>query len=543
MRINSRILCVILATLLCAALFAGCSNTNNAGGASAATTEATTAVSTEATTTVAATTASTTSATTTPSDLEPVTLEWYLIEGAQKDQDMVWEELNKYFNEKINATVNYHPIDGSEYGTKISTFVSSGQMLDVLSANSNLSYADYSRKDAFVAIEGMLDEYCPETMALIPNDFWSGMTINGHIYGIPSYKDSCNIPGVIYNETLLTELGIDMSKLEWVSVYDLLPTYYEIQEKRAAAYPDDADLPITREFASLYEYNQYETISSLAVVNVPGIEAFEGKGSGEIVFNMYATNEYRTYCNTVLNLVKDNIMPFDAWNFDPSRLYTSEGKLPIISYGSGYIYVNKDFAGDKFDCGLLRNKYTIASTNYLQAAVSCVSVTSKNPERSLMMLELVNTDSFVATAIRFGLEDVHYKIQEDGRLDFTGMRNEDPNDRGYYAWYGAYIGSFMFCHVPNTYPANFTDMMKEANEQAISDTNMGFIFNSEPVQNEVAACSSVIGEYETNFLFGFIENVDEILDEFQAELEANGAQKIVDEAQSQLTAWRTAEGK
>lgn len=475
--------------------------------------------------------------------LDHVVLDWYLVESIQRDQDMVWAKLNEYFAEKIHATVNYHPIPASEYSTKVSTFVSSGQTLDVINASAALPYVDFSHKGAFVAIEDMLGAHCPETQAMIPQNFWDGMVVDGHVYGIPSYKDSCNIPGIIYNETLLSAIGVDMAAAEWVSLYDVLPLFYEIQEKRAEAFPEDAELPVTREFADIYSYNQYELLNSIAVVNIPGIDAFEGKGSGETVFNLYVTDEYRKYCNTIKQLVDDNIMPFDAWNFDPSRIYTTEGKLPILSYGSGYIYVNKDFSSTAFDAALLRNRNTVATTNYLHEAVNCVSVTSKNPERALMMLELVNTDNFVATTIRFGLEGEHYTVQEDGRLDFTGMRNGDPANRGYYTWYGAAIGSFMRASIPNTYPADFTAMMMEANEQAISDTNMGFIFDSTPVQNEIAACTSVVGEYAVNFKFGFIENVDEVLDEFVAKLEASGAQKIVDEAQAQLTAWRAAQGK
>lgn len=475
--------------------------------------------------------------------LEHVVIDWYLVEEIQRDQEMVWTALNEYFVEAINATVNYHPIPASEYSTKVSTFVNSGQTLDVINASSELPYVDYSQKGAFVALDDMLEAYAPETYAMIPDSFWDGMLIDGHIYGIPSYKDSCNIPGIIYNETLLNAIGVDMSALEWVSLYDVIPTFYEIQEKRAEAFPDDAELPVTREFADLYSYNQYETINSIAAVNVPGIDAFEGQGSGEVVFNIYATDEYRKYCNTIKQLVDDNIMPFDAWNFDPSRIYTAEGKLPILAYGSGYIYVNKDYSSTEFDAALLRNKNTVATTNYLHEAVNSISITSKNPERSLMMLELVNTDNYVATTIRFGLEGEHYAVQEDGRIDFTGMRNGDPADRGYYTWYGASIGSFMHSSIPNTYPADFAELMMEANNQAISDTNMGFIFDPSPVQNEIAACTSVVGEYTVNFKFGFIENVDEVLDEFVAKLEASGAQKIIDEAQSQLNVWRAAQGK
>lgn len=63
------------------------------------------------------------------------------------------------------------------------------------------------------------------------------------------------------------------------------------------------------------------------------------------------------------------------------------------------------------------------------------------------------------------------------------------------------------------------------------------------MQNEIAACTSVVGEYAVNFKSGFVENVGEALDEFVDKLDASGAQKVIDEAQAQLTAWRAAQGR
>jgi putative aldouronate transport system substrate-binding protein len=59
---------------------------------------------------------------------------------------------------------------------------------------------------------------------------------------------------------------------------------------------------------------------------------------------------------------------------------------------------------------------------------------------------------------------------------------------------------------------------------------------------QIAACDSVIGEYENNLRFGFIpeDEVDANIDEFLAKLDASGASKIVAEAQTQLDAWRAA---
>ena len=68
------------------------------------------------------------------------------------------------------------------------------------------------------------------------------------------------------------------------------------------------------------------------------------------------------------------------------------------------------------------------------------------------------------------------------------------------------------------------------------------LFRSDPtpVENELAACSAVIGEYETGLKWGWIapEEVDARIDEFLAKLNDAGAEAVIAEAQAQLDAWR-----
>ena len=105
--------------------------------------------------------------------------------------------------------------------------------------------------------------------------------------------------------------------------------------------------------------------------------------------------------------------------------------------------------------------------------------------------------------------------------------------------------------VPAGTDPNLLDGLKAANESANTNTNMGFIFDPKAVENEISACSSVVGEYTTDLIWGFkalegeayevVEpKVDAWLDEFLAKLESSGIQKVIDEAQSQLDTWRAA---
>lgn len=475
--------------------------------------------------------------------LEPVTLEWYVSEDSQPDNQTVFDALNAYLKEKINTTINFHFINNSEYSTKVSPILESGQEVDIINANSQLSYVNYAKKESFLPMEELLPQYAPETYKMIPEGFWDAMKIDGHIYGIPSYKDSVQSYCFMINDTLAQELGLDYSSLAPKSFKDVVPFLYEAYEKRNELHPEDkeAGIPICRTFPDLEQYMPYETINGLAVVNIPGVENYEGMGSGEKVFNKYATAEYREACKLIAKMITDGVLPADCWYYDPDRIYTAQGKYIMGDIGSGYVTVAKNYYSDDWDTVMLPYAYRTASTNYLHAAVNCISATSKNPERAMMALELINTDPYVATTLRLGVEGVHWKMSDvEGVATFDGTKNADPSAPAHKYWYGAQFGALVHSVVAPGYPANFMELLIEANESAITETNLGFIFDPTPVQNEIAACNAVIGEYETNLKFGFIpeDEVDANVDEFLAKLDASGAEKIVAEAQAQLDAWR-----
>ncbi|MBO4884381.1 MAG: ABC transporter substrate-binding protein [Clostridia bacterium] len=480
--------------------------------------------------------------------LEPATLEWYVATDQLPDNAVVFDALNAYFGEKINAAINFHFIAPSEYSEKVSPILMSGQEVDIINANSGIGYVDYVKKDSFLPIEDLLAQYAPETVAMIPEGLWDAMKVDGHIYGIPSYKDSVQMYAVMINETMANDIGLELPAT--VKNYqEMVPIIREAFAKRNELHPeyklsDTEYVPITRFFPDLDQWAQYETINGLAVVNVPGIEAYAGMGAGETVFNKFATQEYRDLCKTIADLVAEGVLHDNPWYWDPDRLYSDDPLAYLIGdVGSGYVTVAKHQYSQNWDTLMVPFADNIATTNYLQAAVNCVSITSKNPERAVMALELINTDPFVATTLRFGIEGTHWvQTEEENVISFAGTKNADSGSRGHYYWYGANFGALVYSKVPEGYPNNFVDLIKAANESAISETNLGFIFDPTNVTNEIAACSAVIDEFQTPLKWGWIaaDEIDANIDDFLAKLNASGAEKIVAEAQAQLDTWRAA---
>lgn len=79
------------------------------------------------------------------------------------------------------------------------------------------------------------------------------------------------------------------------------------------------------------------------------------------------------------------------------------------------------------------------------------------------------------------------------------------------------------------------------NKTGTPSDNVGFVLDTTNITNENRRLAPTLSPNLTGTLSkGQNDNVDELVDEFVAKLEANGSQKIVDEAQAQLDAWKAA---
>ena len=474
---------------------------------------------------------------------EFVELEWYCrLDPVKPGADDVMEVFNNYLMEQgLNCKVNAHFFVAADYTQKMNTMVSAGQEMDFLLLTSVFPFAQNAQAGVLYPIEDLLPEYAPQTWEKLPHGLWDAVTVNGHIYGIPAYKDNSRIYNFVYNKTMADDLGIDLSEeaVTWASYNDLIPYLYQVKEARDAKYPEDADIPLLAHQVYMEAYYPSDVINGLAVANIPGIDAFAGKASGSEVFNIYETDEYRAWAKTHRQLVVDGLVTDDPDNFDPDNVLRDSGKL-FGMWNTGLVNVDPHQYGDAFEVAM-NNSTNIAMYNTtIQASVQGVSATSQHPERALQVLELINNDHFAATTLRFGIEGVHYNHTEDGRVTFEGATKGSDD---WYNWYGWQFGSTFVIDLPVDQPENLWDLIRASNEVANQESNLGFCFNTENVTNEIAACTSVISEYDTVIGKGLVDDVDALVDEFIAKLQASGSQRIVDEAQAQLTEWRASVGR
>ncbi len=471
---------------------------------------------------------------------EYVELDWWFYNNDQPAAAEVDEYISNYILEKLNTKVNIHRL--SDYADVMPTKISAGDDLGIVGIGTHINYATEAARGAFADIGTILPEYAPQTYALFSEDVWEGMKIGGVLYGVPTWKDNCYIMGMIYNNDMATELGIDPFSVDFKVWTDLIPLFYEAKEKRDAAHPEYADYPLVSQRWGIFPYDfVLECFNGeMLCTNIPGaIEQGADSYQPNEVFCLYQTEEFREYALLMNQLTTDNIYayeyPADTWSSEKLFAWT----------GWGYVTLPENVISPEVDAQLrIPDVYWIDTSN-LTGAGNAISAHCKTPERAMEVLELINTDTTVATSLRFGIEGTHWVRDDAGLPTFAGTINEKKDL--YYNWYGGQYGSLSAVEVPASEGgASFIDLIKQYNDTAIVAENLGFVFDTANVVNEIAAVSNVESQYKTNIrngLYDDAEMTEMMLDEFLAKLTANGIETLKTECQAQLDAWRAAKGK
>ena len=482
-----------------------------------------------------------------PSTLDFVTIDWYIGSTPPADITPVQDAVNEILKEKFNCNVNIIYMPTAEWETNMTTMVSSGQDLGIIGfgSQSKLDYVVQSQRGAFYPLNDLLEEYGQGTLALFNEGVWDAMKIGGNIYGIPSLKDNGYYISLIYNAEMAEALGITEDEMKHDNFRDLEELFYKVKELRDEKMPEYADHPVCWNNNLIYPYNfAFETFlndSYLGVCNIEGAMDLAGYDC-ETVVNFYDTPEFLDYCLQKQKMVEDGIYAYDYENL--TDMYYDGGVFAYI--GWGYTYMQEHLMGDAFTTKMVMADTLWTDTNNFFSAGTAISANCADPARAMMILNEVNTNPDFATLMRFGVEGIHYVITEDGDMSFEGTLNEDPTNRAYHYWYNAPVGNLTIVRAPSSYVGPDSIMltkMVEYNNSCLQPNHLGFVFDTTPVVNEIAACCSIVQEYQVELAAGQVdspEGVEELVAEFREKLHANGVDAIVAEIQRQIDEWKAA---
>ena len=449
------------------------------------------------------------SSTATSKKSDVVTLKWYTIGAEPKDLQLVEDEANKYLEEKIGVNIDMNFIDYGEYSQKLGVIINSGEAYDLAFTCSWAGdYLGNARKGAFLDLTPYLDNIGSEMKEAIDDRFWSGAEVDGGIYAVPNQKEICTAPMWVFTKEYVDKYNIPYTEIH--SLEDLEPWLKLIKENE----PDVTPLYITKGFSAPQYFEQ--------LVDPVGIEY---EDDSLVVKNMFETDKMKSTLETLRKYYQAGYI-----NADSATAQDDKSVKRFVTKGDGQPYAevlwSKDLKYDVVASQITDSYITNASTT---GSMIAVSKNSKNPDKAVEFLNLLNTDEYIRNLLNYGIEGTHYESVNDKQIKLTDKATD--YSVGYYT-----LGNLFITKVLDNEPETKWDEFKEFNNAAKESAVLGFKFDTSKVTNEIAAINNVLEEFKSTIYSGSVD-VDEYLDKLNKKLKDQGIDRVIEEMQTQLDAW------
>ena len=504
---KKKVIALMLSMAMAAGMFAGCGNKDTAIKANGDTTSSEAADKTDV--------PDESKATDDPKEM--IELKWYTRFDDQADTAKVNEELNKILKEKIGCTVKIMNIPAAAYNDKMQVILGGREECDIVFAGTG--FADFwgnATKGAFLPLNDLIAEYGQETYDAIPESLWEGVKINGDIYGVINYQIEGKEAGYYVPTDILKKYNFDLTSVQ--KMEDIEPLLEQIHQD------DPSMIPVAVNDVDILPMVGYDEIGTMYS---PG--ALMIHDDSMTVVNQYETKEWKDHVSLMRKWYEAGYIASDAATILNYADLMKAGKVGVFlnNMKPGGEQEQETLWGSDLTTQKIMDGRILSSA--ISATLQCISSTSKNPEKAMEFINLLNTDKEVYNLVSFGIEGVHYNKVGENRIEVVENSGYQPNK----AWA---MGNQFNAYLQGQQADDVWEKTMKLNEESSVSPLLGFVFNQEPVKNQVAQCQSVIDQYYRAIVSGSVDP-EEYIPEFLEKLDGAGVKEVIAEKQAQLDAW------
>lgn len=451
--------------------------------------------------------------------LQLVTATW----GATPTDTLeVQEEINKITREKIGAEIEMQIIPGSNYMTQVNLMLSGSEQVDMLGTFGWQLMSAYSSEQVR-PLQELVDSYGTGIKEAIGEELLNCGQIDGELYTIPIQADyAYGMGGFILRKDICDQYGINVEDID--SYEKLTEAFQLVHEKE----PDMTILSTYSTGGSFLSFN--ETWDGLG----DNFGALMNSGQTLEVTNLFESEEYRAYLDVVHDWFQRGFISNDITN-------ATEAGAAMMKGGNLFAYSQCGKPGIEAQEGN-SSGYEVAYCQVLPTITRTPTMygwtipeNSAYPEKAMEFINLMYTDPDLINLLGYGIEGKHYVKQEDGTINYPDGVNASNSgyNMGNMVWT---FGNEFNAYVWDGNSLDVWEKTAEWNQSGTKSKAFGFVFNTEEVANEIAACRNAYQEYSVSLECG-VADPDETLPKLNEALYAAGLQKIMDAKQEQLNKW------
>lgn len=455
---------------------------------------------------------------------ESVKLKWYMPITTNADNDEVFKKASEHVKEKIGAELEIIPLEFANYESKVQVLNASAEVFDLMfTSNWSNSYYNNVSKKTLLELDTYLNGDFKDLYDEIPDYMWEASKVGGKIYAIPNQQICARAPFFIIPKKNI-DAGVDVSAFKDNMTHkEILPAIENYV--REVAQKSGNYVGLSRFWnGTSYVFGMEEVTGS----SLPGVVRYNGDEPTKVI-NQYESEEFKEYIKWRRKLVEEKLIQQDPTE-DMRIDYDSGEYIPSIGMGTTWKPgIEAELEGSyKYGFEILGKTTPILTGAGITATMNGISITSENPDKTMELIRLLNTDKELYNLLSFGIENKNYKKTGENRIEQIADR---PFSSSNWA-----IGSVYNSYLLPSQADDVWEATKNHNDNAQRSPLLGFTPNLESVDMQIVGCRAVVEEFLKTLDFG-VGDVDSVYEKFISKLKAAGCDDIIAEEQKQIDKW------
>lgn len=464
------------------------------------------------------------------------------------------EKLNAILTEKVNAELETYFISWTDYLANYNlTLAQMDGSVDLVGTSSDwLDSWPNAKNGAFLELsEEMLQTYAPQTWANVPADHWELCKYDGEIYLMPedNYAQWTN-HGYIYRMDWAKEAGLADGVHSWEDMTAYWKYCKETFPDLVALWDSDGTSYNAMSGGWITSHSDYVSIDGINAGAMWG-------GKKDDLYTVYSP--YMTETELLVEFAKlmkewdeigvwptdvlNNTSMTEDMNADMYRIgqvaavqkHTEMWTGLVSALPQNTIYQDDPDAETGFFY-FGEEQGNVVELSITHGAMA-VSAGSKNPERALMVYDLLRNDPECHMLFCQGVEGVSYEVTEDGLMTKPeGFNADTQNINGITNFWWGRNDDILLRNAQNNWE-KIDELYAVYDKIKIPYPYGQFIVNTDNIQSYIQNITEIHTNYMKQICYGkYSGTAEEIVAEYQSALKAAGIDAVTEELQRQMDA-------
>ncbi len=450
-------------------------------------------------------------------------IEWYIPRPTanMSNQGAVEEAANRIIYDKIGAKLRFQFV--KNFDEKMNILISTGEPFDIcLTCGWQNKFIPNVKRGAFLPLNDLLSKYGKDILKQEEDFAWKTASVDGKIYAIPGQNIWSPIISCSVRKDFAEKYGLDIGSVK--NIKDLEPFFEKIKENEPNIIPLGGDI------SSMISDRRYYSTDIEGLIFTKDTQTFMCElDAPQMLENL----------RTIHKFYEKGYIDRNAASKKNIQSEINEGRYAVFP---GVTVVDDGGAKTSATVGydvlpIIFGQESITNAS-VQTAMTAISKTSPNPEKSMQLINLVWQDKELLNLLAYGIEGSDYTVVSGaGTDDISVLPNSGVSVRYGVAhnWLGPLFNQW-------DSPWNSKEsLMKIRKQNEIGEVSplLGFIINTDGMETELSRVSSILNSANVILKLGSMEDFDKFIGDIRAKLDDAGMNKIIQEVTRQYNEWKS----